>query len=404
MWNSSFGQAEDNCEAANREVFGSGAVPGTSSPLNYDNVCSGSTYNGTCCFAYAWTSSCQGSNPHICYPVHTRRVAKRSMEISNLFRSVFGDAQMMTRVRPVLPSQEGFPNGTLGPMLTFLENYYDNGDGNHVANPHPPSYFFYGGGGSAYFEPANTDPSLTLSSFWTSESLSTSNWEPTCQRETDWTLAYGLKRLAYEGGPSLDSDDGKNGDALDAVKASAWGDPRMTAVIVDHQQTFSQNGGDLLVYYQSTWAHSDGHYQWSFTDNVNNLSTPKMLGIAQLKARSTAFPVTYGTQVPATISVNSPSIKDNEWNSGVVFGKGYFYAYTIRVVTAGTFKVSVDYQCSSKGDFSLNVDGSRLAAVNLDNGSGTTAAFPVTLGAGLHSISFRVGSGAFNLSQIHVSQ
>jgi len=37
-----------------------------------------------------------------------RRTAKRTVEISTIFRRVFGSGAMMARVRPVLESQEGY--------------------------------------------------------------------------------------------------------------------------------------------------------------------------------------------------------------------------------------------------------------------------------------------------------
>jgi hypothetical protein len=39
-----------------------------------------------------------------------RRMAKRMKEISYIFRAVFGDGQMMTRVRPVLAAQLANPS------------------------------------------------------------------------------------------------------------------------------------------------------------------------------------------------------------------------------------------------------------------------------------------------------
>ena len=46
------------------------------------------------------------------------------------------------------------PNGQIA--LQYIDEYYNNDNGlTHVANPHPVSYFLYGGGGSDYFNATN---------------------------------------------------------------------------------------------------------------------------------------------------------------------------------------------------------------------------------------------------------
>jgi hypothetical protein len=83
--------------------------------------------------------------------IDEREVAQKTVDISNTFRSVFGDSEMMSRIRPVLEWQYG--GGWYGQehMLSFLNNYYDNGDGlTHVSNPHAVSYYVWGGGGGWY--------------------------------------------------------------------------------------------------------------------------------------------------------------------------------------------------------------------------------------------------------------
>ena len=55
-----------------------------------------------------------------------RRIAFRAVQTSNIFRQVFGDAEMMTRVRPVLMSQLGYTAGWLAGGLDFIEDYFNN--------------------------------------------------------------------------------------------------------------------------------------------------------------------------------------------------------------------------------------------------------------------------------------
>ena len=79
--------------------------------------------------------------------------------------------------------------------------------------------------------------------------------------------------MAYEGGPNLDPC----GCSSDAVKDAAWADSRMTGLVTGHQQTFSRNGGDLLVYFTDV-----GDYRWGFTHDDSVLSTPKLTAVNQI--------------------------------------------------------------------------------------------------------------------------
>ena len=138
VWNGSFSvQYQYNLQQAQAEVQAGG------SPLAFDGVVDSGGYT------YAW-----------------RRVAKRGVEISNIFRGVFGDDQMPLtgsgRIRPVLMTQQTNAQGTFYQAARLLQGYYNNGEGSFVATPHPPSYYFYGAGGSGYDGPKNDDPTLTL--------------------------------------------------------------------------------------------------------------------------------------------------------------------------------------------------------------------------------------------------
>ncbi|MEI8341048.1 MAG: PA14 domain-containing protein, partial [Verrucomicrobiota bacterium] len=80
-----------------------------------------------------------------------RWVILRSKEISDLFRGVWGDAAMMTTVRPLFMYQYDNTMKTASDAFQFIDNYFNNSDGiSHVTTPHPVNYFFYGGGGGWY--------------------------------------------------------------------------------------------------------------------------------------------------------------------------------------------------------------------------------------------------------------
>jgi len=104
VWNSAVGftQMSDNFDMAVAEVTAG------NSPLNFD----GSTYNWDWAF---------------------RRVGKRIVDISNIFRSVYGDANMMTRIRPILCGQ--LPGGA-ETQLKFIDQIYTKTTA-WCSNPHP---------------------------------------------------------------------------------------------------------------------------------------------------------------------------------------------------------------------------------------------------------------------------
>jgi len=90
--------------------------------------------------------------------------------------------------------------------MKMMLDYYDNMTGNYVAVPHSPNYYFYGGGGSGYYGPA---PSIsTLDAFFSDPGMKPSGITAALQGDAVLVAAMGLKRVAYEGGPSLDRTNG----------------------------------------------------------------------------------------------------------------------------------------------------------------------------------------------------
>jgi len=80
----------------------------------------------------------------------------RTVVASNAFREVWGDAAMSDRVRVLLEYQYNNQQGTAVETLQFIDKYFNNGDGDqHVADPHPVSYYIWGAGGAAYFGGSN---------------------------------------------------------------------------------------------------------------------------------------------------------------------------------------------------------------------------------------------------------
>ena len=221
--------------------------------------------------------------------------------------------------------------------------------------------------------------------------------------------AMGLKRVAYEWGPSLDKTafTGTNLVYAEAVK-----DSRMTDTVVNMHNAWSQNNGDLLVYYQGVWG-----YQWGFTDNIYNLDTPKLRAINQLNNTSKAQS-TFGRLAPMTISGSMTSTCNRGWGCSPLAAWDSFTAPgtpVMRVIWA-SYNFRTDTPTISKATLSISkamnnaklaiyMDGNLLAT---RTASGTTSIdvslLHSTSGVAIweHSIIIQAVSGSFSLNTISI--
>jgi hypothetical protein len=93
-----------------------------------------------------------------------RMIVLRMIQISDLFRAVYGDAAMPNSgnlnavIRPVYEWQYENINGTAKLGLSWTDQYFNNADGvQHVATPHPLNYWLWGGGGATYYGASNSE-------------------------------------------------------------------------------------------------------------------------------------------------------------------------------------------------------------------------------------------------------
>ena len=377
LWNTAgaFQQSFQNKDAAVAEVNAGG------SPLNYDGLTDSSGWQ------FAW-----------------RRIAKRGIDVSQKFRAVFGDGAMMSRVRPILMTQLGNAGGVLAPIMTFVDGYYNNPAYNNPARP--ANYYFYGAGGSAYYNPDNSSDTLTLSNIWDSQSFLPANFETQLKADIDLIAGFGLKRIAYEGGPSLD-----NTGHSESVKAAARDDARMKTEVLEHQASWSAFGGDLLVYFNVA-----GDYQWGFTGSIFNLNTPKFGAIDQLNGQARGA-VTYGTLLPATINGDVWSVNNRGWGTpgtgSVTMNTGNdqygtpniaWTNYTMRASGGATYAVRVNYSSGNAGTLQVYFDGTLVGTVSVAAGASNmdSAAFSVTVAKGIHAVRVRCTAGPVTLNQVKV--
>jgi hypothetical protein len=213
-----------------------------------------------------------------------RYAAYRIAAISDTFRSVFGDANMMSRVRPVLMTQQGDAQATLSQALLWLDGYA------HRQSPRREvDSYLYGAGGSAYYG-VNSPPrdQSDVDTFFAPGNYP-SSWNVKAMGiDSVWAAAFGLRHLAYEGGMGLDGFSDTNANRLNL-------DPRMEDILTKTHDSWSSQGGELLMYYTLC-----GPPQWEFTHDIGNLGTPKLKAIDELLSRNRAT-IGLGRALPGEI-------------------------------------------------------------------------------------------------------
>ncbi|WP_218032105.1 discoidin domain-containing protein [Dictyobacter kobayashii] len=272
VWNGMFASFNQNYNAAQAEVAAG------NSPLNYDGE------TGT--YQWGW-----------------RRIGLRIKQISDIFRSVFGDSAMppnaSAHIRPLLEWQYGDAQGTADQPLNFLNNYYNNADGKqHVSNPHPVNYFLWGGGGAAYTGVNNANASTIDDMYNSGFGDGTVNPSTgTVKTDVQWARTYGLHDVAYEGGFQI------GGDYANSLQKQANVDPRAQQLEVQTQTEFNQAGGELLMYFDSTSPNYGLAVPTVFDQN-----TPKMQAINQLNQTSvTPTPTPNPTSTPTPTGGSLPA-------------------------------------------------------------------------------------------------
>ncbi len=192
-----------------------------------------------------------------------RRVALRLKEFSDIFRSVYGEGAMFSTIRPVLGFQVvQYMSAKYG--LDFIDAVYGS-----------PSRYFYAIAGAPYFDLGEQQTVDGLSTEQVLQAMDTSIKRASIVPllEADLALAswYGLKFLAYEGGPAT------FGPGSLAAKKAANLDPRMHDLCVDHLRRWYQQGGDMLMWFMAGAGNWDTRYgAWELTTDLSLPATSKI--------------------------------------------------------------------------------------------------------------------------------
>ncbi|WLT30855.1 hypothetical protein [Geothrix sp. PMB-07] len=331
-----------------------------------------------------------------------RYPAWRMAAISETFRGVFGDAAMMTRVRPLLETQQGDAQATLSTALRWLEPYAKT-----LSKPRAISDLLYGVGGSAYYG-VNAGTSADPNTFFAAGNYPAKENVAGWAIDSMWAYNYGVKHVAYEGGPSMDAFSEADNQRLNA-------DPRMQTLVQATHDAWSSVGGDLATYYCLT-----GPPTWEFTPDITKTDSPKLKALQAIMATPRA-PVTLGAALPGSIVATNADI------AKVRIRAGYGYPYTIDnlpceagfnlgdwVALPGhsskalTGTLTVKGNVSAAAQLAVWVNGVQQGTVSFPAPSGGTqhlvdsTPLQVNLPAGLTVLRLSAVSGGFTLYSVDI--
>lgn len=333
LWNGQFGQRDINVAAALAEKDGTGTTSGVSLVME-----GGETDN----------------------TLHLRRQARRTVEISNIFRTVFGDAAMNSRVRVVLGGQFDVPYN-LNDQLNLVRAKF----------PQAPNYYLYGlAVAPYYFLPAQQSSSaLVLSTMQTAIDGLNANMPPL---RTVASVA-GLHLLAYEGGPDMT----RSADVTYTNDASLNQDG-MRQLTINFLTGWYAHGGELINYFTGgASAYNTNYTQWGVTNFITQLDTPKMRGIRAVRA-ATYPTLTGGSVVPGDVpALSYTDYTGNANGPTYVWNKdeGSAIDFLLRTSASGTYKLQLNYAVNDPGaQFEITVNGGASQLVSLPvTGSGHDA-------------------------------
>ena len=344
----------------------------------------------------------------------------RTIQISDIFRQVFGDSQMPApgkdpasiRIRPVVCHQKGYID-IMNRTMTFIDKYYNKRDSRSTySDPHPVNYYLYGFGASTYFNPAGSPPALTIDNIWSTGEFVAANHYNSIKVAANIAREFGLADLAYEGGQHPQY----NGDEV--VTRVAAMDPRMEAKQVEMHQVFNQVGGELNVLNQLIGKETsispqltEGHFD-ILRGDIGNLDRPRYNAVLDIN-NSTPVPITLGSLAPFTRDGHDFDI-ESTW--GVTPGSGsynitgnnfdYSTAYSFRVPSTGGYKVQIGYSTNASATLVVEYDGNVVGTFNL-NSTGGASAFTSYMNINcstdkLHSVRLVATYGTITITKIIV--
>ncbi len=293
-----------------------------------------------------------------------RRYGRRSLEISNLFKSVFGASAINDRIRVIPCWQMGWGFE----ILDWINLHYG-----------APKQYFYGYAIAPYFRPSDESSVRSIINGMLTE-IDTLKREQIA-KVVEVATYFGLMPMTYEGGPHMTGDQPGNNITNEW---NATNSPEMTDVMRRYLQTWYSAGGNLYVHYNlvSGW-------QWGLTQNITALDTPKFGAIRAVLAEPKPA-LTAGITAP--IDLGSIELNKDEERTFMLRVDGKVSGDYIITLPVGT-QVS---------QIALSVDGKTLQPTRQRNADAAVF-FHMTLAPGLHTFRLKALDGFLNLHSLRIS-
>jgi hypothetical protein len=364
VWNYSFGQAARNQAAAEAEVAANPNSPLAIGCTDYTNC------------RYEWGA---------------RRVGQQAVLDGQIFRSVFG--KNAAQIRPVYATQLG-QTYFLSLVVSMIQ-----------ASMGPPANYLYAIAQAPYWTGDTTLAGLNAKQELANAAA---NQLTLAQPEHDfatWATQYGLRSITYEGGP------GMSGTPSLTAKIAANRSAAMGPAVATSLRQAINHGVSLYMYYDDAGQY--GQYgMWGATENVFDLSTPKLAAIGTV-LREKQETLAVGNRLPGTISAPQPDIcNGSEYTEPTYLNLnlGATCGFLINVPAAGTFAITLtvgNYYAATSG--TLLIDQATIGTFAVPTSPGgnfsnftTTAPVTVPLTAGLHVLSIAAPAGAFGIGVVSV--
>ena len=188
--------------------------------------------------------------------------ARRSVELAQLFESVFGPGSLNNRIRVMLCSHQPMVKWWVEPMLQYVQNNFG-----------PPSQYIYSIASQTYFS-GGTEAGESVDKILEDclESIQQQFDEPTgnesgriqwIEKASDWNLPGGY--CSYEGGPAHGGGSTTNiANRILAERSAGMCD----AMLFNLDDGFIQLGGNLAMQFTLSSAYTR-YGCWGLTDDVN---------------------------------------------------------------------------------------------------------------------------------------
>lgn len=310
--------------------------------------------------------------------------AMRSVQISDLFRSVYGDENMMSKVRPVICWQQAYSDLT-SRTLSFIDRYYAKKDSRStITTPHAVNYYFYGGGGSGYWY-SDGKTTLDENSIWTN-----GGWDPYNKFLDDnnnqagyyeklyvdaaWCKMYGISYLNYEGDahPTYQNND-------EAIMAATHWDPRMKQNTLDHLKVTSELDCEVFNFLSPGGSGANNYWAVLNYQNEGGLGSPQWDAI-NMFINSAPSEITLGEMAPYVRDArefDTPSkqigLKGTET---IEANTPNDVSYLFRVPKKGIYTVKFTYDTYEPSVLELQSDGNIIETFNLANTDGNVLSTP----------------------------